>query len=280
MSSFFDDFLIDCEVRGLSNATVKGYREKLSTYFKNYEWSQESVNQFILDSRKKGMRTATINCYLRTLKVLNNYKQDCIIIHFLKQEEIVKDIYTSEELKILLKKPNTKNFNEFKTWALISFLVGTGCRLSTALEIKISDLDLQSGYVIFRHSKNHRQQVFPLSKGLLGVLKQYLQVRGGDGYLFPNQYGNKADKRTTQKQVADYNKARGVNKTSCHLFRHCFAANYIMNGGDAFRLQQLLGHSTLDMTRHYVQIYGKNLGDRIEELSPLDNNIKQKIMMG
>lgn len=68
-----------------------------------------------------------------------------------------------------------------------------------------------------------------------------------------------------------YNKARGVTKTSAHLLRHTFAKLYIMNGGDLVRLQRLLGHSTLEMSRHYVNLYGPDLSIGYENTSPLRN---------
>lgn len=274
-----DDYLLDCEVRGLSEVTIRGYKNQLTYFLEHYELTQEDVNKFILDSKKLKRHTATINSYLIAIRAFAKFANVDIKVKLLKKEETVKDIYTDEEIKRLIKKPSTKNFNEFKTWALISFLVGTGCRLATALEIRTEEIDFKCGYVIFRHSKNHKQQLFPLSKGLVSVLKQYLTVRGEGGYLFCNQYGEKADTRTTQAQVARYNKARGVNKTSCHLFRHYFAATYIRNNGDIYRLSRLLNHSTMEMSAHYAKIYGTDLKQNLEALSPLDTNLRIKIQM-
>ena len=48
-------------------------------------------------------------------------------------------------------------------------------------------------------------------------------------------------------------------KKSVHLFRHTFARDWILAGGDEFTLQNLLGHTTSNMTKHYVNIYGKDL---------------------
>lgn len=56
--------------------------------------------------------------------------------------------------------------------------------------------------------------------------------------IFCNNYGEKGDKRTYQQQVQNYNVKRKVNKTSCHLFRHTFAKQWILAGGDIFRLQK------------------------------------------
>jgi site-specific recombinase, phage integrase family len=56
-----------------------------------------------------------------------------------------------------------------------------------------------------------------------------------------------------------------------HLFRHTFARDWILAGGDEFTLQNLLGHTTSDMTKHYVNIYGKDLkNSQFYNLNPLD----------
>lgn len=67
-----------------------------------------------------------------------------------------------------------------------------------------------------------------------------------------------------------YNRSRGVEKTSIHLFRHTFARKYLVDcGGDAFMLQKLLGHSTLAMTKHYCAIYDADISKNFDRFSPL-----------
>jgi integrase/recombinase XerD len=59
--------------------------------------------------------------------------------------------------------------------------------------------------------------------------------------------------------IGKYNQKRGVNKTSVHLFRHTFAKNWITNGGDIFRLQKILGHSSIEMVKEYVEMFSDDL---------------------
>ena len=61
-----------------------------------------------------------------------------------------------------------------------------------------------------------------------------------------------------------------MDKSSIHLFRHTFAKMYIQAGGDPFRLQKLLGHSDLTMTRHYVALYADDLKANYDRLNPLE----------
>lgn len=70
--------------------------------------------------------------------------------------------------------------------------------------------------------------------------------------------------------------SRNVNKTSCHLFRHTFAKNWILAGGDIFRLQKILGHYDLEMTKEYLAMFGQDLQMDFEKFNPLDRLKKNK----
>lgn len=74
-----------------------------------------------------------------------------------------------------------------------------------------------------------------------------------------------------QHTIMRYNKARGVQKTSIHMFRHTFARMYLVEcGGDALKLQKLLGHTTLQMTQHYVRLFDTDLVKDFQDHSPLE----------
>ena len=62
---------------------------------------------------------------------------------------------------------------------------------------------------------------------------------------------------------------KGV-RPSPHTLRHTFATQYILNGGDAFSLQKILGHSTLDMVRVYVDMASSNVALQHKKFSPMD----------
>ena len=100
---------------------------------------------------------------------------------------------------------------------LSSAPLGTGNRISTALDLHIDDINFHSGPITLRKTKNRKQQIIPLSHTLADILQEYLQIRGGEpeDYLFCNEYGGKALDRTYQQLVRRYNIKRNVNKTSC-----------------------------------------------------------------
>jgi integrase/recombinase XerD len=74
------------------------------------------------------------------------------------------------------------------------------------------------------------------------------------------------------KRVRLIAKAAKVKSTKCgpHTFRHTFAVEFIRAGGDVFRLQQILGHTTLEMTRHYVHFAKSDLREAHRKFSPVN----------
>ncbi len=65
-------------------------------------------------------------------------------------------------------------------------------------------------------------------------------------------------------------KRSGVCRLHAHLCRHTFATRFLINGGDVFSLQQILGHSTLEMVRHYVNLASSHIAIQHQKFSPLD----------
>jgi integrase len=67
-----------------------------------------------------------------------------------------------------------------------------------------------------------------------------------------------------------------VERLHAHLLRHTFAVNYLVNGGDVFTLQQILGHTTLDMVHQYVNLANAHGMTQHKRFSPVDMmNLRQ-----
>jgi integrase/recombinase XerD len=77
--------------------------------------------------------------------------------------------------------------------------------------------------------------------------------------------------------LANYNKKRGVMKTGTHRYRHTFAKNWILNNGSVFKLQKILGHSSLDVVKNYVNMFTNNLQKDFNDYSPLESLRDSKV---
>ncbi len=284
------------KVKNLSELTLKTYKYHFKAFCRcvnedrRISSIQESdVDTFILYLKNDcKIKAVTINSYLRTIRVFLYYCMDAqylkrFKIGMVKAEKKIKETYTADELKLLLKKPDISRcrFSEYRIWVFENYLLGTGNRISSALNVRIKDLNFDDGTILIQRTKNRKQQVIPLSATLAGILKEYLQVRGGEAedYVFCNDFGEKGNRRTYQQLVQDYNIKRCVNKTSCHLFRHTFAKNWILAGGDIFRLQKILGHYDLEMTKEYLEMFGTDLQMDFEKFNPLDRMKGNKVLI-
>jgi integrase/recombinase XerD len=284
----FDLFIRKCKIKNLTDLSISSYEKKMVHFYEFKDKTDlittvtsDTIDDYILYLRENTQANdITINSYLRSVRAFLYYCMECgyipnFKIKLIKAEKKIKETYTDEELVRLLEKPDTNNcsFSCYKTWVFENYLLGTGNRISTALDVQIGDINFQNGMITLRKTKNRKQQIIPLSNTLAEILQEYLQIRGGepDDYLFCNEYGEKASERTYQQLVRRYNVKRNVNKTSCHTFRHTFAKNWILNSGDMFRLQKILGHSDLTVTKEYVNMFGQDLQLDFEKFNPLDN---------
>lgn len=284
----FDLFIRKCHVKSLSPQTIKSYQDKVKSFIEFVEPTSEVadidihvIDEYIMYMRNNSSSNSiTIATLVRHVRAFVYYCQDCgyvdkFKIPVPKSDKKLKETYTVEELERLLAKPdvNKCSFTEFKTWAFENYLIATGNRISTALSIKIEDIDFENSVIKMTKTKNRRQQIIPLSNSLAIVLKEYLEIRGGkpDDYLFCNNYGQQASQRTFQQLVQKYNISRNVNCTSCHAFRHSFAKQWILNHGDLARLRTILGHSSIAVTNEYLNMFAPELHMDFEKFNPLDN---------
>lgn len=294
VSECFQLYIRKCEVRNLSSKTLRVYKAHHKDFLLYCGQQLESItditsntiDNYILNKRSmQSCNQITINSYLRSTRAFLYW---CMEERYLppfsipipKVEKKIKETYTDAELKLLLKKPNIKSvsFTHYKIWVLSNYLLATGNRISSALNLKIGNLDFDDEIILVEKTKNRKQQIIPMSKTLKDILLEYLNYRNGNpnDYVFCNNYGGKPDERTTQQSIADYNKSRGVLKTSAHLYRHTFAKKWILNGGDIFRLQKILGHSDLTVVKEYVNMFSNDVAIDFDKFNPLDN-MKYKI---
>lgn len=193
----------------------------------------------------------------------------------------IKITYTDEELQRLLKKPKIKNvkFTEYRNWVIVNYCLSSGNRLRTVCNILTDDVDIKNCCILLRAMKNGEQQILPLSQTICTILEEYISIRNSmfDGdYLFCTSRGQKIGARGMQSAIANFNKMRGVNKTSLHLFRHRFAKDWAAHGGSVFKLQKLLNHKSLEMSRRYCNLYSNDLRDDYNKYNSLELQSKKK----
>ena len=284
VAEIFERFVASQTAKGVSDKTIRNYHSHLHSLQKHLDFSaplatltQEDLDNMVISMRQSGLAHNSISSYLRVFRTFLNWARKAgyteLEMANYKDKETVKETYTDAELMLLLQKPaRSCDFCEYRNWVIINFLVNCGCRAGTIRNIQNRDVDFERKQVIFRHTKTGKIQTIPLCSMLVSILSDYVAMRGGEpsDYLFCSVYGTMLSENALKLAIADYNHKRGVLKTSIHMFRHTFARKYLMDcGGDAFTLQHLLGHSTLQMTKHYCAIFDSDIAGNYDLRSPL-----------
>ena len=279
-------YIKKCQVNNLSEYTIRFYNVSCRTFSKFIDLSKlrvsdinrDLIDDYIICLKGTGIKDVTINTYIHGISPIIKYGMELGLIQKFNFKEIktteeIKQVYTNEELSILLKKPNTNSFAEYRNWVIINFLLATGVRALELRSIRIKDVDLSSSMLIVSRTKNKKQRYVPISRSLNKILCEYLEFRkpdSKDDYLFCNEFGQFLPRTTLQMAITKYCKRRGINKYSLHLFRHTFAKMWIINQGDIFSLQKILGHSNLKMVNIYSNLYADDLKRNFDNFCALE----------
>jgi integrase/recombinase XerD len=104
-------------------------------------------------------------------------------------------------------------------------------------------------------------------------LWRYLVERGSNPEepLFTTQIGRPFTRSWLRRVVSNAGKRAGVANAYPHRFRHTFAVQFLRNGGDIFTLQMLLGHSSLEMVKHYARLAAIDAEQAHRRASPADH---------
>ena len=257
---YFEQFMTRKEVDSISPATIRAYKEAIKRFFE-FAYDDEEVNQELIDRYKKYLLVkyeskSSINNRLTHLKAFLKYLFERKLLPEIKIKKVpcsdMKEAYTVEEIKKLLIKPKKATFEEFRAWVLINFLVGCPLRLTALHNIKWQNINMDI-------DKTKQDKSYYLPSTLVSVLREYRSKMRFDDedYVFTDFEKNQLQYYTLGKSLRSYNKKRGVKKSSIHLFRHFVAREAVLAGSPELLLMKMLGHSTLKMSSHYANIFGK-----------------------
>ena len=279
-------YLDDCRVRNLREGTINHYRQSNTQFYKYFEqempiedFTKEVYDKYVIYLRETIKNDVSINSYLKDLTTtLRHVMRQGYIEPFpmpiIKVDKTPVETYTDEELDKLLTKPDMKkcSFAEYQSWVMTSFLFSTGVRQRSLNNIKIKDLDFDNDVIYVNVTKNRKVLIVPMIISLKNILLEYLKYRqhkSTDEYLFTNIFGQQLTKSTGYHRLYEYNKARGVETTGIHRYRHTFAKQWILRGGDVVTLSKILGHSSLDITQNYLNLLVSDVAKKAEEINIL-----------
>lgn len=282
-----EKYLEYCRQRNLREGTINHYKQSYTQFYKYFDpdtpikkFDEEVYNEYVLHLKAILNNDVSINSYLRDLITTLHYLMNEGYIPKFKMKAIKVDknhieTYNEDELKILLKKPDMKkcSFTEYQCWVMTNFLFSTAVRQRSLMNIKVKDIDFFNKVVYVNVTKNRKPLIVPLNQTMVNILTEYLKYRHhktDEDYLFCNVFGQQLVKSTCYHMLYEYNKRRGVETTGIHRYRHTFAKQWILSGGNVVSLSQLLGHSSLDITQNYIHLLVSDISKQVDEINILD----------
>lgn len=186
------------------------------------------------------------------------------------------DTLSQIEIDIIIKSIDLSSAQGERNRALLETLYSCGLRVSELINLKISDLFFDEGFIQVT-GKGNKQRFVPIANVTMKYINIYKNeirihespVKEHQDVLFLNRRGKKLSRAmifTLIKQLAE---KAGVRKTiSPHTFRHSFATHLLENGADLRAIQQMLGHESITTTEIYMHVNRKHLSDVLMKYHP------------
>ena len=224
----------------------------------------------------------TIHGHVRTLRAFFNW----LVVEGLAENNPAKDLkppkvirkvistLSDEEIGAIL---NTFSISpsDTRNQTLFMILLDTGLRIGELINLKMDDVHMDEGYLKVL-GKGKKERIVPIGNNAQKVLQRYLfRFRPKPtNPVTDNVFLSVSSKALTENSMklmfSRLSKRSGVYRLHAHLCRHSFATRFLINGGDVFSLQQILGHSTLMMVSHYVNLASSHIAIQHQKYSPLD----------
>lgn len=287
-------FLDDCELRNLREHSIKYYRSELTT-FRNQlqkqnvkmnvrEWNADTIKQHgIRYMKDKGLKTVTINTRLRAIRAFFNFLEQQQLINknpmkdikLLRDRRRIVETFDKKQIKSLLNSCELRTFTGLRDYTIMLLLLETGVRANELIGIDITDIVWSQKVIRIRNTKGGYERFVPIQKQMIDVLKKYIAIRGSveTNSLFITQDNTSLSKKQMQDRIRECGVRAKIKNVRCspHTFRHTFAKLSVMNGANAFQLQAILGHSTLEVTKVYVNLFSNEVQEGHSKFSPLKN---------
>ena len=200
-------------------------------------------------------------------------------IRSLKKNRHLPDILFENEVEQLLAMPEKSETKTKKSGFLLKrdilileLLYSTGCRISEAIGINLSDVDIRERSIRVLGKGGKERFVF-VGKRAMTALGNYLPIRKptarGSQALLVNRSGARLTRRGVAYVVAKYEKISHLQKKiTPHTFRHSFATHILDRGADIRVVQEMLGHASLSTTQVYTHLGVDRLKKAYEQAHP------------
>lgn len=176
------------------------------------------------------------------------------------------------EIETLLAKPDTSTESGLRDRAILELMYASGLRVSEAVNLKINNVDLDSG-IVTTTGKGSKTRRVPVGASAVEWIKSYLAIRRkkeitGVENMFVNANGSPLNRQSIYVSITEYADKCGFTGVSPHTLRHSFATHMVQNSADIRSVQQMLGHADISTTQVYTHITNTQLKRNYEKFHP------------
>ena len=233
------------------------------------QWFQKTKTEHDLSDRTLNTIKSDLNSFFRDLEDEGVISQSPLQkIKFdrkppMRRPRVVLSI--DEVLKVI---DNAKIHSPKILYPILLISAFTGCRRGEVQKLRRKDVDLESGLLHFRQTKNGDDRAIRISGKLRAFLEESLLSQDSE-YVVSYLNGKMLPHYIIGKHLRRFKKLFPIGKNwGPHSLRHSFAYNFLKRGGNMYQLQAILGHKSIDVT---VDTYGQIDAQDIENACPYEN---------
>lgn len=193
-----------------------------------------------------------------------------------KVKRALPDVMSLEEIESIIAAIDLSRPEGGRNKAILETMYSCGLRVSEVVNLKISQLYLDVGFVRVL-GKGDKERLVPIGREAIKFIKLYKNTQrnkvqaqqGEEDILFLNKRGRRLSRVMIFLIIKDLALKAGVTKTvSPHTFRHSFATHLVEGGADLRAVQEMLGHESITTTEIYTHLDREFLRKTLEQFHP------------
>ena len=193
-----------------------------------------------------------------------------------KLKKSLPDVLHFDEIEKILAAIDLSTPEGTRNKAIIETLYSCGLRVTELVDLRISQLFLETGFIRVI-GKGNKQRLVPIGGDAIKYINLYREnirvhipvKRGNEDYVFLNRRGTKLSRIMIFLIIKELVSKAGIKKTiSPHTFRHSFASHLVEGGADLRAVQEMLGHESITTTEIYTHLDREFLRKTLEQFHP------------
>ncbi|MEJ2647238.1 MAG: site-specific tyrosine recombinase XerD [Sedimentisphaerales bacterium] len=263
---------------GLSNNTILGYGRDLKCFLeycqsrridKLRQIRPSLIHEFLIKLSREEKIESSIKRSLVAIRMFLRYARSwglieddfTTILESPKVWQKLPCVCSEQQVVNLLESPDKKEPYYLRDKAILELLYATGARAAEVATMKISNLNLDIGYLRCI-GKGNKERIIPMGKAAIAAVRDYLsELRPrlanvlSEDFLFLSRTGRSLSRIEIWRMVKKYALRAGMPKNlTVHTLRHCFATHLLSGGADLRSVQEMLGHVDISTTQIYTHV--------------------------